>query len=390
MTNYDVYAGVDVGKSFHWIYATDADGKRIISRKINQNETELQEMFTSLRAGERNVLVVVDQPKNIGALTLACAKQAGCHTMFLPGLAMRRAAGILPGEAKTDARDAEVISMAARQIPASLRPVSTADPERAELDALVAWDSDVVHDRTREINRLRGLLVEVNPHFEAAIDDLTSPFILAIIQRFGGPWGMRTAGKTKIRAWASRQKHVPAATLETLIETAWTMENKPPGTTTREAGPIPAAAARISELTTIRDNIETQISQRMENNITYQMLMTMPGVGIHTASSLVTLVDITLFKNADHLASYAGIAPKTHDSGTSIKGETASRAGNKALKNTLFMSAFTSLKADPKSRAYYDTKRAAGKKHNTAVLSLARRRIKIMYAIMRDNTPYHT
>jgi transposase len=236
---------------------------------------------------------------------------------------------------------------------------------------------------------LRGLLAENSPAFEAAVAELTSSFVLALLQRFGGPWGMRTAGKAKVRVWASRQKRVPQKLLDALIDASWVMEHKPAGADTRESGPIPAIAAHIQQLTDQRKMIEKQINTNLEKNITYQMLLTMPGVGVQTAANLVSLVDITMFKSVDHLASYAGIAPQTHESGTSIKGERASRAGNRALKNTLFMSAFASLQQDPKSRAYYDAKRAAGKKHNTAVISLARRRLKVMFAIMKTNTPYH-
>jgi transposase len=62
--------------------------------------------------------------------------------------------------------------------------------------------------------------------------------------------------------------------------------------------------------------------------------------------------------------------------------------GNRALKNALFLSAFASLRSDPLGREYYDRKRAEGKRHNAAVISLARRRLKIMYAMARDLTPY--
>lgn len=51
------------------------------------------------------------------------------------------------------------------------------------------------------------------------------------------------------------------------------------------------------------------------------------------------------------------------------------------------MSAFASL-ADPASRAYYDRKRAAGKRHNAALICLARRRVDVLYAMLRDRTPY--
>jgi hypothetical protein len=43
---------------------------------------------------------------------------------------------------------------------------------------------------------------------------------------------------------------------------------------------------------------------------------------------------------------------------------------------------------DPVSKAYYDKKRAGGKKHNAAVICLARRRINVLYAMVRDGSYY--
>lgn len=63
---------------------------------------------------------------------------------------------------------------------------------------------------------------------------------------------------------------------------------------------------------------------------------------------------------------YAGLAPSTRRSGTSIRGEHPSRTGNRQLKRAFFLAAFATLQ-DPTSRAYYDhRKRAQGKKHNAA------------------------
>ncbi len=44
--------------------------------------------------------------------------------------------------------------------------------------------------------------------------------------------------------------------------------------------------------------------------------------------------------------------------------------------------------ADPVSRAYYDRKRAEGKRHNAALICLARRRCDVLYAMLRDKIPY--
>jgi hypothetical protein len=51
------------------------------------------------------------------------------------------------------------------------------------------------------------------------------------------------------------------------------------------------------------------------------------------------------------------------------------------------LSAFASL-ADPTSRAYYDRKRAQGKRHNAALVCLARRRVDVIFAMLRDRKPY--
>jgi transposase len=91
----------------------------------------------------------------------------------------------------------------------------------------------------------------------------------------------------------------------------------------------------------------------------------MPGVGVRTAARILTEVVGKDFKSAAHLASYAGIAPVTRQSRTSFKGDTA-------------------------SRAYYDKKRAEGKRHNQAVIALARRRSDVLFAMLRDGTFYES
>ena len=53
----------------------------------------------------------------------------------------------------------------------------------------------------------------------------------------------------------------------------------------------------------------------------------------------------------------------------------------------MFLATFASLR-DPASRAFYDRKRAEGKKHNAAVICLARRRSDVILAMLRLRQPY--
>lgn len=52
------------------------------------------------------------------------------------------------------------------------------------------------------------------------------------------------------------------------------------------------------------------------------------------------------------------------------------------------MAAFTSLRLDPASRAYYDRKRAEGKTHNAALIRLGRRKTDVLFAMIRDHNTY--
>jgi hypothetical protein len=47
-----------------------------------------------------------------------------------------------------------------------------------------------------------------------------------------------------------------------------------------------------------------------------------------------------------------------------------------------------SIQRSQTSRTVYDRKRAEGKRHSQAVLALARRRVNVLWAMLRDGRPY--
>jgi hypothetical protein len=53
-----------------------------------------------------------------------------------------------------------------------------------------------------------------------------------------------------------------------------------------------------------------------------------------------------------------------------------------------YTSALVSIRCCPESRAFYDRKRAEGKRHTQAVLALARRRVNVLWALLRDGRCY--
>ncbi|CAL9594922.1 hypothetical protein SUDANB120_05322 [Streptomyces sp. enrichment culture] len=52
----------------------------------------------------------------------------------------------------------------------------------------------------------------------------------------------------------------------------------------------------------------------------------------------------------------------------------------------MFLSAFARMNTDPAPRTYDDRQRARGTTHTRALLRLARQRISVLFAMLRDGT----
>ncbi|PRY46353.1 transposase IS116/IS110/IS902 family protein [Umezawaea tangerina] len=148
------------------------------------------------------------------------------------------------------------------------------------------------------------------------------------------------------------------------------------------------ALAELDVLVGFDDDLASEAEGILDAHPLAGVLISMPGIGVRTAARTpLEIGDASGFASSGHLAAYAGIAPVTRSSGTSIKGEHPARTGNRKLKRAFFLAAFAALH-DPTSRAYYDRKRAEGKKHNATLIRLARRRCDVLYAMLRNRTHY--
>ena len=383
----DVFIGIDVGKTDHHAVAIDRAGKKLLDKPLPQDEAKLRALISKV-TGHGRVLVVVDQPATIGALPLAVAQDMGVMVGYLPGLAMRRIADLHPGEAKTDARDAAIIADAARTMPHTLRSIVLADEQAAQLSMLCGFDDDLAKQATATSNRIRGLLTQIHPALERTIGKhLDHPVMPALLEKYPSPNALKKAGQKRVatfmRKYAPRGGNAWAADIfEALDQQTVTVAG------TDAAGLVlRQLATQLAQLRTARNEVFEQVEKLVADHPLYELLTSMPAVGVRTAARIITEVTGKHFETAGHLASYAGLTPVTWRSGTSIRGDHPSRKGNKVLKRALFLSAFAALKY-PDSRAYYDRKRAEKKKHNQALIALARRRCDVLFAMLRDGAFY--
>jgi transposase len=174
----------------------DAEGKRLLSRRVLNDEPELLSLFADVLALGEDVVWAVDVADGMAALWINLLLNHGQQLVYIPGLAVNRASAGYRGTGKTDAKDAIVIADQARMRRdlTSLRP----DDEHAiELRVLTGRRADINADRTRRINRLRGQLTSIFPALERALDlGNTGPLIL--LTGYQTPAALRRTGRKRL------------------------------------------------------------------------------------------------------------------------------------------------------------------------------------------------
>jgi hypothetical protein len=65
------WAGVDVGKEFHWAYVLDPLGRELLSKKAENAEADLLRLIDEVLSLAEEVIWAVDQPGGSAALLLA-------------------------------------------------------------------------------------------------------------------------------------------------------------------------------------------------------------------------------------------------------------------------------------------------------------------------------
>jgi transposase len=384
-----VWAGVDCGKAHHHCVVIDADGRRLLSRRVANDEAELLALISDVTALADQVIWAVDLPDGGTALLIGLLVSGDQAVLYLPGRAVNRAAATYRGEGKTDARDAAIIADQAR-MRRDLVPLRPGDEITVELKLLTARRADLVADRTRVINRLRGLLTSIFPALDRALKELTLTGPLVLLTGYQTPAAIRAAGADGLQQWLTQRKVRNAGKLAALAAGAAARQQAVLPGEQLTASIIATLAREVMTLNQQIKETEQLIEGRFHQHPLAAVITSLPGIGTLLGAEFLTATggDLDFFGTPDRLAAFAGLAPAPWDSGR-IRGNLhRPKRYHRGLNRVFYYSAMISITCCPESRQFYDRKRAGGKKHTQAVLALARRRVNVLWALIRDNRTY--
>lgn len=127
---------------------------------------------------------------------------------------------------------------------------------------------------------------------------------------------------------------------------------------------------------------------QLEQN--FQLLLSIKGVG--QTSSIALLGELCVLPEGlthKQWVKYAGLDPRLFQSGKSVeKAPHLSKAGNRHVRQALYMPALSAKRHDPHVRAYFEHLLARGKKKLQAVCAVMRKLLHAIHGMLKHQMPF--
>ena len=121
------------------------------------------------------------------------------------------------------------------------------------------------------------------------------------------------------------------------------------------------------------------------------LLESIPGISHLTAQKILAELGGApeRFACSSSAAAYAGLAPREHRSGSSVRKKTRlSKRGNAALRKALYFPTVTALRFNPLVKAFYERLVASGKRKMVALGAAMRKLLLIAVGVLRSGKPF--
>lgn len=137
---------------------------------------------------------------------------------------------------------------------------------------------------------------------------------------------------------------------------------------------------------TIRDHIDGDKTMKDKQVI----LESIPGVGERTIAILLAFYsNLDHFGNARQAVAFAGLDPRQHESGSSVKGKPRlSKIGHAFLRKALYMPAMVTLYRTAWGKLFRDRLAAAGKPPKLIIGAMMRKLVHVAYGVLKSGKSF--
>jgi len=343
-----LYLAIDQHRDQLTINLRNEKGDVIQKEQISTKHDDINDFFDKLarQAGRHRGFMAIVEVCGFNHWLLEKLKEYKCSEIVV----------IQPGSSsnkKTDKRDADALGellwnnrkrLQNGERPNGIRRIVPANQEDAEIRQLSNFRQFLVTQRTRLINKVKGILNKHNMQQDA-------PTKLSFTKKF--------------RKWLETVELPCVDRLEVNAHLEqWKIYDK--------------------QILTI----ETEIVQRTENNKEVAKIAAVPGISAMGAITLLSRIgDIKRFKNPDSLANYFGLTPGCHNTAGKQRLGGITKTGSPATRNVLNFAVNHVIRKDPEMKTWHKKiKSRRGAK--IARVAVMRKLATIIWHILRWDKPY--
>jgi transposase len=329
-----VYGAIDLHLRYSQIRIIDGDGRVVRESRVMTTPERLVAAFAGV--GEVRILL----ESGTESLWVAEALEAASYAVIIADPNFAPMYGEVRRRVKTDTRDVAALAEANRR--GWYRPVFRPSPAQRAQRQVLRTRTQLVQMRTGAISLVRALLRQQGYRLPSG----SSPTVEARVGRVPVPPAL-------------------AATLAPLVRT-------------------------LTHLSTEIAQLDREVAAVAAADPITRRLQTVPGVGPVVAVSFRAFVDdITRFTGAAQVSAAIGLVPREDSSAERRHRGHITKAGPPALRSLLVQAAWVCWRSRRRGplRAWVDQV-AARRGKRIAVVALARRLSRILYAIWRDETVF--
>lgn len=202
-------------------------------------------------------------------------------------------------------------------------------------------------------------------------------------ERCPEPWQAPTPSEQALRAMVLRLEALQAMRTQESNRLDVARDAVKPGITEH----IEWLDKQISTLAnTIRDHINNDPKMKSKQ----ALLDSIPGVGERTIATLLAFyANLERFGNARQAVAFAGLDPRQHESGSSVKGKPRlSKIGHAFLRKALYMPAMVTLYKTAWGKRFRDRLAASGKPPMLIIGAMMRKLVHVAYGILKSGKSF--
>lgn len=387
MSNFKVFVGIDISKDSFSACAISSPQDIIFEEKFSMDSHGFKAFIRKLSTFPKNSILIGKESSGcyyINLFVYLSKKNFNC--VVLNPLIVKGVQNMEIRKTKTDRSDARRIAFALYTAQHVLPEKSFLSHEFREL----ARERERIAAQIATLkNDIEKALAVLLPELERRVNIYTEG-ILRVLEKYPSAWALKAASVSEIQKILSSVSGRPLSfTAQQLKQ--WAQDSIGQFFPVREL----ILQGKIRELFFLEEQLE-RVTELLKNSCeeaalcqNIEILKSIKGIGDTTAMHFIAEVeDISRFSSPKKLIAYAGLDPTVYESGKFKGSSRISKRGNRHLRRVIWLMATAVVMHNEYFREYFKRRREEGLPYKKAVLAVAHKLLRTIYAMLKYKKPF--